>query len=222
VGAAVSAADVAGEAVASAAAAVADASAVASAAAVAAAVAAASADDVAVVAAVVVEVLVAWVEPPGEAVLVAGAELSVVVEAPAEVVVVASAVELDKELAGGVAVAAAVPAVPFEPAAAASVSFSFRCCVQAAEAVALVLTHHCTRQKTLRIDKATLLIASPSGVTSSANLVVHWACVASTGEQFSQSSSAVLDSPGHFAILRSVPDEENASLKVAAVQVAAG
>jgi hypothetical protein len=117
----------------------------------------------------------------------ADVELSVVVEAPAEVVVVVAAAELDKEVAvvvvAVVVAAAAEPAVSFEPAAAAaSVSFSFQCYVQADQAVALVLTHHCTRQKTLRIDKAALLNALPSGVISSANLVVHWACVASTGE----------------------------------------
>jgi hypothetical protein len=66
-------------------------------------------------------------------------------EAAVMVAVAAAAAELDKDLAGGtVVVAAAELAVPFEPAAA-SVSFSFQCYVQAAQAFALVLSHHCTR-----------------------------------------------------------------------------
>jgi len=68
-------------------------------------------------------------------------------------------------------------------------------------------------------DKETLPSASPSEVAFSTNLVEHWVCVASKDGQSLQSSFVSLGSPGHSAILHSIPGEENAVLAAAELDV---
>ena len=67
----------------------------------------------------------------------------------------------------------AVAAFAFAAVAAASSLFSSQCYEQAAEAVALGLSHHCTPRKTLQNGTETLLNALPFEVTSSTNLGEH-------------------------------------------------
>jgi len=131
--------------------------------------------------------------------------------------------QLDASLA--VAVAAAVAVVV---AAAVSVPFvlvafslsSYLYYEQAAASVVLKSLHRCTHQMTSLIDINSPLISLPFEAASSTNPEERWVYVASTSEQFLQSSCGVHCNPDHFAILRSSLDEESAALALPVLVVA--
>lgn len=116
-----------------------------------------------------------------------------------------------------VVVAAAV-SVPFVLVAFSLSSYLY--CEQVAASVALKSWHRCIHQMTSLIGTDSPLISLPFEATSSTNPEGRWVCVASTSEQFLQSSCGAHCSLDHSAILRSSLDEESAGLAFPVLVVA--